>query len=30
VQLHDNFINPTPANVTPPIGVQIKVTPFLL
>eukprot|EP01047_Picozoa_sp_COSAG01_P041868 COSAG01_NODE_3622_length_5858_cov_1194.967187_1_plen_83_part_00 len=28
--LHDNFINPTPANVTPPIGVQIRDTPFLL
>jgi hypothetical protein len=30
VPLHDNFINPTPANVTPPIGVQIRDTPFLL
>jgi hypothetical protein len=33
VPLHDNFINPTPANVTPPIlasRVQIRDTPFLL
>jgi hypothetical protein len=29
VPLHDNFNNPTPANVTPPIGVQIRDTPFL-